>query len=167
VRNVAVADEVTYSVPEDAGPVTLRRRADTPGSNSARLDKPAVAQSRGWEAPVELKAHSAGGAKAVSFSPEKPGLYEVAYKGGSACFAAGLDPNEPDLRPLDTKLLLSAVRRGPVPDGGPAAGTASVLARGTVRERLENRQSVWWYLVLGVVAILGVEMWLATRIGRA
>jgi len=175
VRNVAVADEVTCSVPEDAGAVTLRRRADAPGSSSAtvglpdraRLDKPAVAQGMEWEAPVELKAHSAGGGMAVSFSPEKPGIYEVAFKGGSACYAADLDPNEPDLRPLDTKLLLSAVRKGSAPDGSPAAGTASVLARGTVRERLENRQSVWWYLVLAVVAVLGVEMWLATRIGRA
>ncbi len=174
-RNVIVGDEVTCPVPEDARTVTLRHRADGPGSSSAtvglpdraRLDKPAVAQSITWEALVELKAHPVGGGTAVAFSPEKPGIYEVAYKGGSACFAADLDPNEPDLRPLDTQLLLSAVQKGAARDGSPAAATASMLARATVRERIENRQSLWWYLVLAVLAVLGAEMGLATRIGRA
>jgi len=148
-RNFAVAEEVTCPVPDEAGTATLWCRT----SKS--------------EPPTELRPHPTGGGKVVAFSPEKPGIYEVAWKGGSASFAVTLDPNEPDLRPLDTKLLLSAVQKASAGERSPAVGSASVLAGATVRERLESRQAAWWYLVLAVVAVLCVEMWLATRIGRA
>jgi hypothetical protein len=43
----------------------------------------------------------------------------------------------------------------------------SVIAKSTIRERIEARQKLWRYLLLGVLVVLGVEMFLAIRIGRA
>ena len=149
VRNLTVSDEVTWHVPKEAGAVTLRQRTD----------------AGAWGEPDELKAQP--GAGAVSFSPEAPGIYELAYEGGSARLAANLDPQEPDLRPLDTRLLLSTVQRGPALEGERGSGTVSVVARLTAGERTENRQKVWRYLMLAVLGILAGEMALAARIGRA
>jgi len=179
VRDFVVADDITCHVPEEAGEVKLRRKVDKPEeaiksrgaavglSNRARPAEPAAAQEAKWEELVELKVLSARGANAVSFSPEKPGICEVAYDGGSARFAINLDPKEPDFRPLDTKLLLSTVQKGPSLEGDRPLGAASVVAKSAARERMEGRQKVWWYLMLAVLAVLAGEMLLASRIGRA
>jgi hypothetical protein len=178
VRNFAVADEVTYRVPQGIAAARLRRmvaeaakitKAAGPGKPTKPQEppKPPEPQAVEWEEGIELKAQPAGDAGAVSFSPERPGIYELAYKGGSARFAVNLDPEEPDFRPLDTKLLLAAVRKGPVLEGRHAAGEASVLAKSSARERVEARQRLWQYLLLAVLVVLAVEMLLALRIGRA
>jgi len=101
----------------------------------------------------------------ATFAPEKPGIYELACEGGSARFAANLDPKEPDLRPLDTKLLLSTVQKART---GRRAGAGRRVGRrpATARERLENRQKLWRYLLLAVLVALAGEMFLAMRIGR-
>jgi len=187
VRNFVVGDAVTYHVPEDVARATLRRQADEPAAavepkeakaespdearraklDEARRAKAAAARQARWEKAEELRVHSAGGAHAVSFSPEKPGIYELKFEGGSARFAVNLDPEEPDFRPLDTKLLLTTVTKEPGLEGKEASGAVSVVAKSAVRERIEGRQRIWWYLLLGVLAALTGEMVLATRIGRA
>jgi len=172
VRNFTAGDDVTCHLPEDAGEVKLRRQGATVGSpNRARvprLARPAVAQENGWEELRELKPRAVGGAKVVSFAPEEgPGIYEVAYKGGSARFAINLDPGEPDLRPLDTNVLLATVQKGPAVDVTLAPGATQVVAHATAGARIEERQRVWWYLAVAALAILGAEMALAMHIGRA
>jgi len=164
VRNFAVGDEVTFQVPDGAGDFTLRRMADRPAGagESRKQDQAAKVQ---WEGAVALKARPGGGV--VRFSPDRPGIYELAYTGGSARFAINLDPAEPDFRPLDTKLLLTAVRKGPALAAGRASGAASVAAKATARERMEARQRLWQVMLAAVLIILAVEMLLALRIGRA
>ena len=157
VRNFVVGEEITHHVPKGVRKAALRRRLDEPGE----------AKSVEWGEPSELDPRPAGDANAVAFSPDRPGIYELAHEGGSARFAVNLDPDEPDLRPLDTKLLRATVRTGPALEGATAEGAVSVVAKATVRERLEGRQRVWWYLSLAVLAVLAGEMALATRIGRA
>ncbi|HUT32889.1 MAG TPA: BatA domain-containing protein [Planctomycetota bacterium] len=169
VRNFAVGEEIAHAlgsplhfalggkalnedVTPKGGAATLRRLADQAG----------VVE---WEKPADVRKSPSGAA--VSFAPEKPGIYELAYEGGSARFAANLDPREPDLRPLDMKLLLSTVQKGPALEGESAPGAVSVVAKATARERLENRQKLWRYLLLAVLVALTGEMFLATRIGRA
>ena len=163
VRDFTVGDDVTYHLPQASAEVKLRRLAAT--------------ESVGGPSPArELKLQSAGAGDVVTFSPDKPGIYELSFAGqgrpaysdpgGSARFAVNLDPAEPDLRPLDTKLLLATVQKGPALESKPTASAVSVAARATVRERMESHQKVWAYLLLATLAILAGEMWLATRIGR-
>ena len=160
VRNFVVGDEITHLVPKEPGQVTLRRLA----ASGARA---AGTEGESPEKPVELKAHPAGGGSAVTFTGSKPGLYELAYSGGRARFAVTLDPKEPDLRPLDTKLLLAAVRRGPGLEGETRAGAVPAVDRSSAPERMESGQKAWRYVMLGVLVLLALEMALATRIGRA
>jgi hypothetical protein len=168
VRNFVVSEEITYAVPKGAGEVRLRRQAD--GSAAPGDAKAAAAPKAGeaeWEKPVELKVQPAGEGGAVTFAPEKPGIYELVYNTGAARFAVNLDPKEPDFRPLDTRLLLATVQKGPAVEAPQASGGGSVAAKSTVREQIENRQKIWWYVLAAVLAALAAEMWLAARIGRA
>ncbi len=151
VRNFAVGEEIAHALPGEAVAAKVRRLND-------------AASVVEWEKPAEVRKTPSSAA--ASFAPEKPGLYELAYDGGSARFAANLDPREPDFRPLDTKRLLSTVQEGPALEGERAPGAVSVVARATARERLENRQKLWRYLLLAALVALAGEMFLATRIGR-
>jgi len=153
VRTFAVGEEIAHGVPK--GAVVKTRRLS---------DKPNVVE---WERAAEVRPAASGDAASVAFAPDKPGVYEVAHQGGSARFAANLDPREPDFRPLDTKVLLSTVHKGPTLEGERAAGAVSVVAKATARERIENRQRLWRYLLLAALLALTGEMFLATRIGRA
>jgi hypothetical protein len=168
VRNFVVSEEITYAVPKDAGEVRLRRQADESAApGDAKAAAPPKAGEAEWEKPIELKVQQAGEGGAVTFAPEKPGIYELVYNNGAAHFAVNLDPKEPDFRPLDTRLLLATVQKGPAVEAPQASGGGSVAAKSTVREQIENRQKVWWYVLAAVLAALAAEMWLAARIGRA
>ncbi|MBM4039193.1 MAG: VWA domain-containing protein [Planctomycetes bacterium] len=167
VRNFAVGEEISHVL--WAGPPRPARGRDAPpteDAGSARIRRlNAEANVVEWEKPAEVRKASTS--VSASFAPEKPGLYELAFEGGSARFAANLDPREPDFRPLDTKLLLSTVQKGPALEGERAPGGVSVVARATARERLENRQKLWRYLLFAALVALAGEMSLALRIGRA
>ena len=189
VRTFVVADDVTHRLPATAKKAKLRRMKDQapeaekpkkpkkpkdakkPGAATkpgkpAKPKEPGKAKDVQWEEPVELETHSAGRRKVVSFSPEKPGIYELVYEGGSARFAVNLDPKEPDFRPLDKKLLLATVQKGPALEGKRVTDGGSVVAKSTARERMEARQKLWRYLLLAVLALQVGEMLLAVRIGR-
>lgn len=154
VRNFIVADDITYYLPKEAKEAKLRHMAEKSGKAE-------------WTEPVELRVQSGPGGSLVSFSPEAPGIHELAYKGGSARFAINLDPREPDFRPMDTKLLLAAVQKGPTLEPKDIAGTVSVAAKSSADERVEARQKLWRYLLLAVLVLQVGEMLLAARIGRA
>jgi hypothetical protein len=146
VRNVLVAEALTHRVPRGAGKVELR----TPEGKKLSLATD----------PAD------GDELAASFTPEGPGIYQLTYKGGAARFAVNLDGDEPDLTRLDPKEVLSAVRAEPAGDEK-ATAAVSMVAKSTARERVENAQRIWFYLMAAVLLILAVEMILAARTGTA
>jgi hypothetical protein len=151
-RNYVVGDEISYRLPAAADRAALRRLADKAHGVEA-------------EGPEQLTARAAGGV--VSFPPQRPGIYELAWEGGAARFAVNLDGAEADLRPLDTRLLVGTVRKGPALAEAAGQAAPSVAAKDTARERVEARQRLWWYLALAALVVLALEMLLAARIGRA
>jgi hypothetical protein len=153
VRNFAVGEEIAHAVPKEA---TVKVRRFSRDSNVVE-----------WEKAAEVRKAASGEGGSVAFAPDKPGIYEVSYPSGGARFATNIDPREPDFRPLDTKVLLSTVQKGPTLDDKRGAGAVSVVAKSTARERIENRQRLWRYLLLAALLALTGEMFLATRIGRA
>jgi len=153
-RNFAVGDEITFRLPAGTPKATLHRLADKAHGVEA-------------EGPDELNARPAGADGAVSFTPQRPGIHELTWPGGAARFAVNLDPAEPDLRPLDTKLMVGTVRKGPALAETAGQAAPSVAAQATARERMEARQRWWWYLALAALVVLALEMLLAARIGRA
>jgi hypothetical protein len=175
-RNFGVGDEIVHRIAADAGEAKLRRGEILPPtpapapSGTAGAARPEEKTIR-WGQPVALEvqptAGGGAGAGAISFTPERPGVYELTYDGGTARFAVNLDAEEPDFRPLDTKLLLTAVQKGPALAGDRPAGAVAVAARADVRERIEGRQKIWRYLLVAALVVLAVEMLLAARIGRA
>ncbi|KPK84856.1 MAG: hypothetical protein AMJ81_04650 [Phycisphaerae bacterium SM23_33] len=146
-RNVLVGQSVAHRVGKAAGKVELR----TPEGRSQSL---AVSPADGEE-------------QMVGFVPEKPGIYQVTWKGQTARFAANLDPEEPNLAQLEAKELVAAVRSESAGDEGEARRTATVLPRKAAQERVENSQRLWFYLAALVLVILGIEMILAARSGTA
>jgi hypothetical protein len=163
-----VGEEITHPLAKATGQARLRRQAAQAPAPVVPDGKPAPAGGvQQWDDPIVLNAQPAGGAGAVTFTPRRPGVYELAFEGDTARFAVNLDPAEADLRPMDTRLLLSAVQKGPAPAEAAGHGAVSVVTRATLLERAEARQKAWRYLLLAVVGLLVVEMLLARRIGRA
>jgi len=98
---------------------------------------------------------------------DTPGLYQLSYKGGSAQFAVNIAPDEPALSAMDTGMLVSSVQAAPETLTAQAPGAVSVIAKSTARERVENTQKIWFYLICVVLAALTAEMIIATRAGAA
>ena len=78
-------------------------------------------------------------------------------------FAANVDPVESDLRPLDIEELVGAVQGGSADSATAAAGIGSLLSV----EDLEQRQGMWWYLLIGALLLLVTETVLSNRLSRA
>lgn len=77
-----------------------------------------------------------------------------------ALMAVNPDPAESDLARLDPEELALAVAPQGRDDG--AIRTAGPSASAEV---LERRQVLWWYLLLGVLLLLGAETLVASRAG--
>ncbi|MHC4718601.1 MAG: hypothetical protein ACYS5V_16650, partial [Planctomycetota bacterium] len=141
-RNVQVGDEVVVGMGEQGGAVQLT----TPDGKARKL-------------PV-------GDDGRLRYTPVRPGLHRLSYQGGSASFAANLAPGEADLTEMDTRVLLTAVQ--PEPAGArPLPGGAAVVSAETVRERVEQSQRLWLYLIAAGLAVLAAEMVLSARAGTA
>lgn len=85
------------------------------------------------------------------------GFYVVTGDDGAVPLAVNVDRAESDLTALDVEAFVAA---STVP-ADPSVVVAG--ARSASREERERRQGVWWWLVLGVLAILGLESWWGTR----
>ncbi|HEX5436148.1 MAG TPA: BatA and WFA domain-containing protein [Gemmatimonadaceae bacterium] len=92
------------------------------------------------------------------------GFYEIRQSGGAhdstRTVAVNVDLAESDLTRLDSQLFATAV----APSGGPRAH-ADALAQLTPAD-LERRQSVWWYLLVAALLLMGAETVVANRLSR-
>jgi hypothetical protein len=120
----------------------------------------------GSKRELTISKVSDGQERIVSFTPDRPGVYEIDCGTAKPKYAAGLDGREPDLTHLDMQLWLAKVK--PLPgERVQGSGGASLLARSTARERAEGQQRIWAYLIGLVLLALGLEMIVAARSGTA
>lgn len=99
------------------------------------------------------------GENRASLELTEPGFYRFRVQETEHLLAANLDPRESDLRAQDPERLLAQLPRvSGQQDAAPPQPTS--LDR---RHALENRQRLWWYLVLTACLVLLVESLLANR----
>ena len=89
----------------------------------------------------------------------EPGFYRFRVQETEHLLAANLDPRESDLRAPDPQQLLAQLPRVSRREGA-APRQPTTLDR---RHALEDRQQLWWYLVLTACLVLLVESLLANR----
>lgn len=93
-----------------------------------------------------------------------PGVYTVASAGTSRSFVVNLDPSESRILPVGVDELERL--------GVPTARVASAEAAEANRKvrfqnaELESRQKMWRWFIVGTMAVLLVESWLAGRTAR-
>jgi hypothetical protein len=92
------------------------------------------------------------------------GLYELRGEdtpvGAGRPIAVNVDPKEADLAQLDPQELVASA----------AADTARANKSESITvqpEQMENRQTVWWYLLLAALFLLAVETVMSNRLSRA
>ncbi|HEV3139081.1 MAG TPA: hypothetical protein VGY57_01125, partial [Vicinamibacterales bacterium] len=93
------------------------------------------------------------------------GVYEVRNTGANVgrpeALAVNLDPAESDLAPLDPRELVASVT------GHATAESAEpAMAPEMTREEAEKRQSLWWYLLVAGVLLLGSETLISNHLSR-
>lgn len=99
---------------------------------------------------LELNEHGAYEVRAASTPSAQPDR-----------LAVNIDPSESDLTPLDTGELVAA-----------ATGRASQTSASTTTpdeltpEEAEKRQNIWWYLLMGGLGLLVVELVFANRLSQ-
>ncbi len=121
---------------------------------------------------LSLKVSDHGGAEAqpgsmrtADFSPEATGVYRVLWGTSEVAVAVNLDPGEAD--PAKQSIEEMAAALGAAPDkvnvdtAAAAADTEAAHA-----EAVDAKQQVWWYLLLGILAALSIEMVLAFKTAR-
>ena len=95
------------------------------------------------------------------------GVYEVRAasnpSGKADRLAVNLDPAESDLSPLDPNELVAAVTGKAMQTAAPSGEAPAEMTA----EEAERRQGIWWYLLLGGLALLGAELAVANRLSRA
>ena len=94
----------------------------------------------------------------------EPGFYEVrdtaASDGMSVRVAVNVDLTESNLAQVDPQELVATVT-------GLASGDRSVAAAREFRpEDLEQRQRLWWYLLIGALGFLATETVVSNRLSR-
>lgn len=144
-RNVPVSEQVTHRLGEQVKAAELR----TPDGSKRKLT---------------VSKLSSGEENIVSFTADRPGLYEIDHGAAKAAYAANMDGREPDLAHLDMQLWQAKVK--PLPgERVQGSGGAALLAQSTARERAEAQQRIWAYLVGLVLLALALEMIVAARSG--
>ena len=97
-------------------------------------------------------------------STHQPGLYTLQTGGSKWAFAVNLDTRESDFTRLDLEEFLAAVIN-PATESQEAQEMktqASLLQN----EELERRQRLWWYMALGLLALMVGEAFLASKTHR-
>ncbi|HYM25025.1 MAG TPA: BatA and WFA domain-containing protein [Vicinamibacterales bacterium] len=93
------------------------------------------------------------------------GIYEVrntgANVGKAEALAVNLDPAESDLAPLDPRELVASVT-----GHATAESEEPSMAQEMTREEAEKRQSLWWYLLMSGVVLLGTETLISNHLSR-
>ena len=93
------------------------------------------------------------------------GVYEVrntaAAAGRPEALAVNLDPAESDLAPLDPRELVASVTGHASQESAEPA-----MAPEMTREETEKRQSLWWYLLVAGVLLLGTETLISNHLSR-
>jgi hypothetical protein len=106
----------------------------------------------------------AQGSGSLLLSLEEPGFYEIqdppAGLEGPRTIAVNRDPVESDLASMDLEEFELAATTGE------PATTASGLEDAVNPEVAERRQSLWWYLLLTVGLLLGIETIASNRISQ-
>jgi hypothetical protein len=131
-------------------PIPLNSLVDQPGETT--VTRPGGAEER-------LKPGIS-----VLVNTSDPGVYSVRSGTAQARFVVNPDPAESRLTPLSLDELERL--------GAPLVSAAeTVAAEAARRERLrnselENRQKIWRWLIIGALAVLLVETWLAGRASR-
>ena len=96
---------------------------------------------------------------------EEQGFYSLrrvgAARGAARTVAVNLDLSESDLSRVDPQELVAAVT--PKNVDARAAG----LGAPPTPEEQERRQTLWWYLLVGALVLLGAETILSNRLSRA
>lgn len=107
----------------------------------------------------EIPLDDSVGEDQSSLKLTEPGFYRFRVQETEHLVAANLDPRESDLRSPDPEQLLAQLPRVSRHGGGAARQPTSIDRP----HALENRQHLWWYLVLTVCLALLVESLLANR----
>jgi hypothetical protein len=93
------------------------------------------------------------------------GAYEIRSASSPSArpdqIAVNLDPAESDLTPIDTSELVAAAT-GHAPQQGPSTQAPTELTP----EEAEKRQNLWWYLLIGGLALLVAELVVANRLSE-
>jgi len=145
-RNHLVGREIIRRLPPSEKDVTVR------GPDGEAVD--ASIDAAGGE----------GAVRSVRFAPRAPGVYELASAGGSARYAANIDPGEPDPTRLDTRVLAAKLQSDP--EGAERqAGGGAILPPDTAQEAAESRQRIWMLLLALMLAALAAEMVIAAWTG--
>ena len=114
-----------------------------------------VVAPSGREIPLEDPV----GENRSSLTLTEPGFYRFRVQETENLLAANLDPRESDLRAPDPEQFLAQLPRVARREGAAPPQPTSVERRHV----LENRQHLWWYLVLAACLVLLVESLLANR----
>ena len=114
-----------------------------------------VVAPSGREIPLEDPA----GGNRSSLKLTEPGFYRFRVQETENLLAANLDPRESDLRAPDPEQFLAQLPRATRREGAAPRKPTSL----DQRHALENRQHLWWYLVLTACLVLLVESLLANR----
>jgi hypothetical protein len=135
--------------------------ADAAGAAAPQAAAPQVAAD---EAPGGVTIAPDGGRDRIPetglLALEQQGFYEIRGDEGPGRFVAvNLDLSESDLSALDPEVLAAAVR--PRSDAPAATGADPLTA-----EEREQRQSLWWYLLLSAFLVLAAETVLSNRLSR-
>ncbi|MFQ5822820.1 MAG: BatA domain-containing protein [bacterium] len=95
---------------------------------------------------------------------EEPGIYLIRRgnrKQSAGYFAVNIDSKESDLTPIDPEKIKEKF----VDTSGETEQVASITAT-AISDKLERRQKLWRFAILGVILILVGETWLANRTYR-
>ena len=113
---------------------------------------------RALDSPVPQPERAVSG----SVRPEAPGLYEFSGRAGTRIFAVNTPVEESDLSPWPNPNQLAALESVAPPVANQHRPAALPVAWAIA----ENRQRLWWWLLLAGAGVLMLELTLANRTSR-